>query len=73
MFKQYIEKLKRNIGDKAAKDIITNSVSLVVISGNDLWLSYYDIPVRRIQYDLPTYDNMLVKLAQNFVQVSSFY
>ncbi|PWA76650.1 SGNH hydrolase-type esterase domain-containing protein [Artemisia annua] len=68
MFKQYIEKLKRNIGDEAAKDIITNSVSLVVISGNDLWLSYYDIPVRRIQYDLPTYDNMLVKLALNFVQ-----
>ncbi|GKB97441.1 GDSL esterase/lipase EXL3-like protein, partial [Tanacetum coccineum] len=73
MFKLYIEKLKRNIGDVAAKEIITNSVSLVVISGNDLFLSYYDIPIRRLQYDLRTYDNMLVKLALNFVQVSIVY
>nr|GFB68822.1 GDSL esterase/lipase At5g42170-like [Tanacetum cinerariifolium] len=68
MFKQYIIKLKRNIGDEAADNIITNSVVLISASTNDLILSYYDVPIRQIEYDIHTYVNMLVNLAINFVQ-----
>ncbi|GJT89386.1 GDSL esterase/lipase-like protein [Tanacetum coccineum] len=68
MFKQYIIKLKRNIGDEAAHNIITNSVVLISASTNDLILSYYDVPIRRIEYDVHTYVNMLANLAINFVQ-----
>nr|GEZ11240.1 GDSL esterase/lipase At5g42170-like [Tanacetum cinerariifolium] len=67
-FKQYTEKLKMNIGEKAAKDIIKNSVFLVVASTNDL---LYSLPAQRLEYDTVSYDNMLVKLALNFVQLKS--
>ena len=69
MFKKYISKLKRNIGDEAAHNIITNSVILISASTNDLILSYSDVPIRWIEYDVHTYVNMLVNLAINFVQV----
>ncbi|XP_024966925.1 GDSL esterase/lipase At5g42170-like [Cynara cardunculus var. scolymus] len=65
-FKQYIGELKRNIGEKGAQKLITNSVFLVVASTNDLIIS---LPIRRIlQNDVPAYLNLLVKLALDFVQ-----
>ncbi|PWA54907.1 GDSL-like Lipase/Acylhydrolase superfamily protein [Artemisia annua] len=64
-FKQYTEKLKMNIGEEVAKDIIKNSVFLVVASTNDL---LYSLPARSLEYDAISYDNMLVKLALNFVK-----
>ncbi|XP_024978984.1 GDSL esterase/lipase At5g42170-like [Cynara cardunculus var. scolymus] len=67
-FKQYIGELKRNIGEEAAQNLITNSVFLVVASTNDLVLNYFGVPVRRLEYDVPAYANKLVKLASNFVQ-----
>ncbi|XP_024988225.1 GDSL esterase/lipase At1g58725-like [Cynara cardunculus var. scolymus] len=64
-FKQYIGELKRNIGEEAAQNIIANSVLLVVASTNDLLIT---LPIRRLEYDVPAYVNMLVKLAYEFVQ-----
>ncbi|KAK9062735.1 hypothetical protein SSX86_019924 [Deinandra increscens subsp. villosa] len=65
MFKQYIERLKRNVDEEAANNIITNSVAVVVASNNDLFLSF---PLRRSQYDALAYSNMLTKLVLNFIQ-----
>ncbi|KAI3745800.1 hypothetical protein L6452_08209 [Arctium lappa] len=67
-FKRYIRELKRNIGEEAAQNLITKSVFLVVGSTNDLVINYFALPIRRLQYDVPAYDNKLVKLALNFVQ-----
>ncbi|GKE02876.1 hypothetical protein Tco_1390859, partial [Tanacetum coccineum] len=60
--------LKRNVGDEVAHNIITNSEVLISASTNDLILSYYDVPIRWIEYDVRTYVNILVNLAINFVQ-----
>ncbi|KAI3724496.1 hypothetical protein L2E82_36276 [Cichorium intybus] len=68
MFKQYIGKLKRNIGEKDATDIITNSVFLVSAGTNDFLVNYFTFPIRRLQYDVPAYSNKLVKLAKSFIQ-----
>ncbi|KAL8244662.1 hypothetical protein R6Q59_010920 [Mikania micrantha] len=65
MFKEYIRKLEGNIGAKNAHNIITNSVVVVVAGNNDLLLA---LPLRRLQYDVPAYSNMLVKLVLNFTQ-----
>ncbi|KAI3745804.1 hypothetical protein L6452_08214 [Arctium lappa] len=64
-FKQYIGELKRNIGEEAAQNIINNSVVLVVASTNDLLIT---LPIKRLEYHVPTYVNMLVKLSLDFVQ-----
>ncbi|CAI9270475.1 unnamed protein product [Lactuca saligna] len=68
MFKQYIEKLKGNIGQEAAMNTITNSVFLVSAGTNDFLVNYFTFPMRRLQYDVPAYGNKLVKLASNFLQ-----
>lgn len=66
MFKEYIAKLKKNVGEEAANDIITNSVVAIVAGNNDLFLS---LTLKRLKYDVPTYINMLLKLVLNFTQV----
>ncbi|KAJ0654803.1 putative triacylglycerol lipase [Helianthus annuus] len=65
MFKQHILKLKRNIKEEAADNIIDNSVAVIVAGNNDLFLS---LPNRRLQYDVPSYANMIVNLVLNFIQ-----
>ncbi|KAL8216479.1 hypothetical protein R6Q57_023316 [Mikania cordata] len=65
MFKEYVGKLKRNVGVETANNIISNSVVVVSIGTNDLLLSQ---PYRRLQYDVPTYSNMLVKRVLNLTQ-----
>lgn len=73
MFKQYIQKLKGNIGQEAAMNRITNSVFLVSAGTNDFLVNYFTFPMRRLQYDVPAYGNKLVKLASNFLQVQNLH
>lgn len=73
MFKQYIQKLNKKVGEEAAKNIITNSVFFISASSNDFLTNYFVFPFRRLRYDVPAYSNMLVKLAVNFIQVNNFY
>ncbi|KAI3724498.1 hypothetical protein L2E82_36278 [Cichorium intybus] len=68
MFKQYIGKLKKSVGEEAAQNILNKSIYLISASTNDFFISYSTVPIRKVQYDVPTYDKMLVKLAVNFVQ-----
>ncbi|KAL8201992.1 hypothetical protein R6Q57_011139 [Mikania cordata] len=65
MFKEYIQRLKRNIEEEAANNIITNSVVVVVAGNNDLFLSYQ---IRKLQYDVPAYSNMIAKIVLKFIQ-----
>ncbi|KAK9068941.1 hypothetical protein SSX86_013057 [Deinandra increscens subsp. villosa] len=62
MFKEYIMKLKKNIGEEPANNIITNSIVVVVAGNNDLILT------RRLQHDVVAYSNMLIKLVLNFTE-----
>ncbi|CAI9270432.1 unnamed protein product [Lactuca saligna] len=63
LFKEYLGKLETNIGEEAAKEIITNSVFLVVASTNDILFS---LPASGLPDDV--YDSMLVNLTLSFVQ-----
>ncbi|CAI9270471.1 unnamed protein product [Lactuca saligna] len=68
MFKQYIWRVKRKVGEEAMKNIINNSVFFVSSSSNDFLVTYYSVPIRRLQYDIPAYSNKLVKWAISLVQ-----
>nr|KAJ0223869.1 hypothetical protein LSAT_V11C200052880 [Lactuca sativa] len=63
LFKEYLGKLETNIGEEAAKEIITNNVFLVVASTNDMLFS---LPASGLPDDV--YDSMLVNLTLSFVQ-----
>ncbi|KAI3797000.1 hypothetical protein L1987_39688 [Smallanthus sonchifolius] len=68
MFKEYIVKLKRIVGEEEANDITAKSLYLVSWSFNDWAISYTAIPIRRIQYDEAAYANLLVEKATEFIQ-----
>ncbi|MFS8006615.1 putative triacylglycerol lipase [Helianthus anomalus] len=68
MFKEYIVKLKGIVGEKETNDIIENGLYLVSWSSNDWGISYTALPIRAVQYDVPTYATFLVKKATEFIQ-----
>ncbi|GJT01863.1 GDSL esterase/lipase-like protein, partial [Tanacetum coccineum] len=68
MFEQYIQKLKKKVGEEDTKNIIDNSVYFISASSNDFLTNYFVFPFRRLQYDVPAYSNFLVKRAVKFIK-----
>lgn len=68
-FKEYIEKLKGMVGEERTRYILENSVFLVVAGSDDLANTYFTIGIRRLQYDIPSYADLLISSASNFIQV----
>ncbi|XP_057469464.1 GDSL esterase/lipase EXL3-like isoform X2 [Actinidia eriantha] len=66
MFKDYIGKLKAIVGEERTKDILTNSIYLVIAGSDDLANTYFTIGLRKLQYDINSYTNLLVQSASKF-------
>lgn len=69
MFKDYTRRLIGAVGEERAHNIIDKSLFLVVAGSVDFCHSYYTTGVRRSQYDVSSYCNLLVASATNFIQV----
>ncbi|XP_047981606.1 GDSL esterase/lipase EXL3-like [Salvia hispanica] len=67
-FKEYIGKLKAAVGEEKAKFILANSLYLVVAGSDDLANTYFTIGIRRRQYDVNSYTDLMVSSASNFIQ-----
>nr|XP_043632931.1 GDSL esterase/lipase EXL3-like [Erigeron canadensis] len=67
-FKEYIEKVKVIVGEEGTKYILANSIFLVVAGTDDLANTYFTVGLRRLQYDIPTYANLIVSFASKFIQ-----
>ncbi|XP_076927204.1 GDSL esterase/lipase EXL3-like, partial [Bidens hawaiensis] len=67
-FKEYIEKLKGIVGEERTQFILANSLYLVVAGSDDLANTYFTIGLRRLQYDIPSYADLMVSSASNFIQ-----
>ncbi|URD83053.1 GDSL-like Lipase/Acylhydrolase [Musa troglodytarum] len=70
LFKEYKEKLKRVAGEGRAADIIANSFYAVVTGTNDIATTYFLLPFRREEFDIPSYIAFLVRSASSFLQVT---
>ncbi|CAJ2675782.1 unnamed protein product [Trifolium pratense] len=68
LFKDYTVKLKGVVGEDRANFIIGNGLFLVVLGSNDISNTYYLSRLRQVQYDFPTYSDLLVNSAYNFYQ-----
>nr|GEW93197.1 GDSL esterase/lipase At5g42170-like [Tanacetum cinerariifolium] len=68
MFEQYIQKIKKKVGEEDTMNIIHNSVYFISASSNDFLTNYFVFPFRRLQYDVPAYSNFLVKRAVKFIK-----
>lgn len=67
-FKEYIEKLKLIVGEERTQFILANTLYMVVAGSDDLANTYFTIGIRRLQYDIPSYTDLMVSSASNFVQ-----
>ncbi|PWA44048.1 Lipase, GDSL [Artemisia annua] len=67
-FKEYIGKLKGLVGEEKTNFILANSLYLVVAGSDDLANTYFTIGIRRLQYDVPSYADLMVSGASKFIQ-----
>ncbi|RZS22181.1 hypothetical protein BHM03_00054924 [Ensete ventricosum] len=68
LFKEYKEKLKRVAGEGRAADIIADSLYAVATGTNDIATTYFLLPFRREEFDIPSYITFLVRSASSFLQ-----
>lgn len=71
LFKEYIGKLKGIVGEGRTNFILANSVFLVVQGSNDISNTYFLSHLRELQYDVPSYTDLMVASASNFLKVYS--
>ncbi|KAH6808219.1 GDSL-like Lipase/Acylhydrolase superfamily protein [Perilla frutescens var. frutescens] len=67
-FKEYIGKLKAAVGENNANKILSDGLYLVVAGSNDLANTYFTIGLRRKQYTVAAYGDLLISSATSFIQ-----
>ncbi|KAK7855910.1 gdsl esterase/lipase, partial [Quercus suber] len=67
-FKQYIGKLKGIVGEGRTNFILAKSVVFVVASSNDIANTYFLTGIRKVEYDIPSYADLLLNSASNFIK-----
>uniref|UniRef100_A0A2N9I891 SGNH hydrolase-type esterase domain-containing protein n=1 Tax=Fagus sylvatica TaxID=28930 RepID=A0A2N9I891_FAGSY len=67
MFKEYIGKLKGIVGAKRTDFILANSLYLVVAGSDDIANTYFVVHARELQYDIPSYTDLMVNSASDFL------
>ncbi|XP_045086576.1 GDSL esterase/lipase EXL2 isoform X6 [Aegilops tauschii subsp. strangulata] len=66
LFLEYKEKLITLVGEEEATRVISEGIYFTAMGANDIANNYFSIPLRRHQYDLPSYVNFLISSAVNF-------
>lgn len=70
-FKKYIEKIGMIVGEKKAKEIIKKALVVINAGTNDFVINYYDLPTRRLQYNITGYQEFVLSRVQSFIEVIS--
>lgn len=70
LFKEYIDKLRAIVGEEGKNRIFETSFFLVVVGSNDINNNYFGSRIRRLQYDISTYTDLLVGHASTFLKVT---
>ncbi|KAH9759209.1 GDSL esterase/lipase EXL1 [Citrus sinensis] len=68
LFKEYIDKLRAIVGEEGKNRIFETSFFLVVVGSNDINNNYFGSRIRRLQYDISTYTDLLVGHASTFLK-----
>ncbi|XAR61634.1 Triacylglycerol lipase [Bertholletia excelsa] len=68
LFRDYITKLNAVVGEEKASTILASSVFVVVAGSNDITNTYFNNPLRRLYFDVPSYTDLMVSSASNFIR-----
>ncbi|KAJ4978578.1 hypothetical protein NE237_009358 [Protea cynaroides] len=69
-FKEYIERLKRIVGEQQANDIVNGSLVMICAGTNDFLRNYYDQPKRTEQFNISGYQDFVLQNLQNFTKIT---
>ncbi|RLM56277.1 GDSL esterase/lipase EXL3-like [Panicum miliaceum] len=68
IFRDYKEKLRALVGEEEMTRVISKAVYFTVMGENDILNNYFIVPLRRHEYDLPSYVDFLVSSTINFTK-----
>ncbi|CAL5421937.1 unnamed protein product [Camellia sinensis] len=66
--RSYVERLKESLGEKEAMNITNGALVIVSAGTNDFVFNFYDIPTRRITFNISEYHDFVLNNLQKFVQ-----
>lgn len=68
-FQDYIKRVKKLVGKKEAKRIVSKGVAIVVAGGTDLIYTYFGIGAQHLKTDIDSYTTSMADSAASFVLV----
>lgn len=68
-FKEYKIKVEMAVGKEMSKKVISKAAFLISAGTNDIVINYYGTLFRRLTFDIATYEQLLLRNVQQFIQV----
>ncbi|CAN1757805.1 GDSL esterase/lipase EXL3 [Linum perenne] len=68
MFKEYKSKIEKGMGGKTAAKIVSESAYLIGVGSDDLVNTYFPSPIKRQQYDVQSYTDLMATYATSFYE-----
>ncbi|XP_057468673.1 GDSL esterase/lipase EXL3-like [Actinidia eriantha] len=68
LFKEYVARLKGVVGEARTRTIVADSIYVVVAGSNDITNTYFNNPIRKLHFDVPSYTDLMVTSASSFVE-----
>ncbi|CAI0552796.1 unnamed protein product [Linum tenue] len=68
MFEEYVVRLRRDFGDDVAEETVGGALILVSAGTNDFSDNYYNLPTRRLQFNMSGYQDFLLQRVEKFVK-----
>ena len=73
MFEEYKKKITAGVGEEKTATIVSKSIYIVCIGSDDIANTYSQTLLRRAQYDVPSYTDLMAEYASSFLQVLCFW
>ncbi|KAF5727303.1 GDSL esterase/lipase [Tripterygium wilfordii] len=73
LFGEYVERLKSTVGEQMGNKILREVLVIVSSGTNDFIINFYDMPTRRLRYNISGYQDFLHSKLQDFVKVTTHY
>lgn len=70
-FRDYIKKISHIVGVEEAKKILEDALVIISAGTNDFSFNFYDIPTRRVEFDISGYQDFLQNRLQIFIKVNA--
>lgn len=72
MFNEYVKKLTAIFGEDTAATVVSQGVYIICTGSDDIANTYFSTPLRKYDYDIPSYTDLMVRSASAFYQVIAY-